>query len=484
MSPTVVGARRPPAISRLVKVIRRRFGLDFGGQRFPLLLEGLSTHGRDPEHTAEGLLSEEPARLARFIEQLANHETYFLRHPMQLEAVRTLVLEQAAEARGRGRIGGGALQAWSAGCSTGEEPLSLSITLLEAREEGGPQEIKILATDLSSAALTRARRAHYGEWSFRGVPDSIRERYFRQIDKHYEPHAAVRAPIAYEQHNLLKGSPGGATFDLVVCRNVLIYFDRPALEAAFATFQSAVRPGGILVLGPAEGAARIPPGFTSIDVDGVIVYQREDGAARRAPALPSTASEVAPRPGRLHTPARRRGSLGDGGAMARSAARRAARARQTSADGGGPAVELSPISPVTMARLAADQGRHDDARHLLQSATGLPGEESEALVILTLVELDSGHLDEAAESLDRLLAREPDSLMGRYLMGNLLSTLGRREAACDWYQQALKLVEAGAGADDTPVEGGGGLSRAELHQTLLSLLGSCGGEGMRSGGHP
>ena len=392
---------------------------------------------------------------------------------MQLEALRSFVIEQSAEARRKGRIDGGGLQAWCAGCSTGEEPLSLAITLLEAREKGGPEEIKILATDLSGAAVNRARAARYGEWSFRGVPEAIRQRYFQKVGQISRPITLLREPIAFEQHNLLKGAPGGSTFDIVLCRNVLIYFDRPSLDSAFATFQEAVRPGGLLVLGPAEGAARIPPGFSSIDIDGVILYQRDDPRARRArPVRPAPVAAPEHR-GPARTPAQRLGGAAGDSALARSAARREARASHPGAGPTGPVEELPAISPVAMARLAADQGRHDEARALIVDHPGSPEEQTEALVILALVELDSGHLDEAAEALDRILSAEPESLMGRYLMGSLLQALGRRDGACDWFRQALELVEQGPGVDDSPVAHGGGLSRAELHHTLESLLGRC-----------
>ncbi len=485
MSAPASSTESAPAVSRLVHTIRRRFGLDFGGQRFPLLLEGLCSHGRDPEHTASGLLGESPARLAGFIEHLANGETYFLRHPTQLEAIHAFVLERAAAARDRGSRDPGAIQAWCAGCSTGEEPLSLAMTLLEARDRGGPSEIKILATDLSGAALNQARAAAYGEWSFRGVPDETRNRYFQRVGRLSTPVPTLRAPIAFEHHNLLRGPPGGSTFDLVLCRNVLIYFDRPALESAFATFREAVRPGGLLVLGPAEGAARVPPGFFSIDIDGVILYQREDPSGRhtrpRRTALRAPTDAVgAPRSpdvGRTRPPPRVPSTPSRTFRPSRPS--RSSSASPPAPTGQSP--DLTPIPPLAMARLAADQGRHDDARALL-SPGAAPGETGgtparsqedtlEALVILALVELDAGHLDAAAAALDEILAAKPESLMGTYLMGSLLQALGRKSAADEWYRGTQERIDQSPGGDSTPVAHSGGLSRAELSRTLASLLG-------------
>lgn len=462
MSPAPGGA-----MGQLLELIRRRFGLDFGGQRFPLLLEGLGTHGRDPEHAAELLLSGDPARLAGFIEQLANGETYFLRHPMQLEAIRSFVLDRAASARTRGSRAAGILDAWCVGCSTGEEPLSLAMALLEARDAGGPQELKILATDLSGAAVDRARAARYGEWSFRGVPAKVRERYFRQLQEEAEPVPALRRPIVFEQHNLLAGPPGGATFDLVLCRNVLIYFDRPSFDAALATFRSAVRPGGLLVLGPAEAAARVPPGFVSIDVDGVILYQRDE-----LPALPLSPEDAGGgRPSRRSllpdSPPRGLPRAPAAAPWARPATHAAGRAAPEPVRATG---ELAPISPLAMARLAADQGRHQDARTLLERQLDVAPHAPEALVVLALVELDANRLDEAADALDRLHAAAPGSLMGGYLMGSLLQALGRTVAAAQWYRSTLDRLTPGAAGDGAPVEHGGGLCRAELARTLESLL--------------
>lgn len=165
-------------------------------------------------------------------------ETSFFRHGDQLEAVRALLptLDQ-----------GGPLRCWSAGCASGAEPLSLAMLLREAGRSGD----RILATDSSSAELLAARAACYAEWTLRRVDERRRARWFHPGAAGWRPVADLREMVDYRHHDLC-GEPPPGRFDLVLCRNVLIYFDGAGAARALDRLLSAVRPGGLLVLGPVE----------------------------------------------------------------------------------------------------------------------------------------------------------------------------------------------------------------------------------------
>jgi chemotaxis protein methyltransferase CheR len=150
---------------------------------------------------------------------------------------------------------GSQVKVWSAGCSSGEEPYSLATLFHRAGERGGravtPQRVRILGTDIDKRSLDAARTAQFDEDAFADTPAEYRERYFTPG---YPATAlpAIRALVALERRDLLleDAPPGG--FHMVVCRNVLIYFDRESQEMLFQRFHDALLPGGILVLGKVE----------------------------------------------------------------------------------------------------------------------------------------------------------------------------------------------------------------------------------------
>jgi len=173
------------------------------------------------------------------VERLVVGETYFWRHPEQLALLRDVAFR--AE---------GPLHLWSAGCASGEEPYSLAMALLEAGRSGRGD--RILASDVSAGALARARSAHYAARSLRRIPERLRMRYFRGEPPRAQVVPEVRELVSFSRHNLVVDKPPGEGFDVVVCRNVLIYFDPVLAAEVLYRLLAATRPGGILVLGPVE----------------------------------------------------------------------------------------------------------------------------------------------------------------------------------------------------------------------------------------
>jgi len=147
----------------------------------------------------------------------------------------------------------GVLRCWSAGCATGEEPYTLAILLLEhARRAGGTATRCVVdATDLDPAVLARARGGRFRAAAFEETPPDIAERYFDAGDERMVA-AAVRALVRFSQHDMLCQAPPTSPYDVIVCRNVVIYFGRPTQERLYHAFADALRPGGILMLGKVE----------------------------------------------------------------------------------------------------------------------------------------------------------------------------------------------------------------------------------------
>jgi chemotaxis methyl-accepting protein methylase len=155
----------------------------------------------------------------------------------------------------------GAVRCWSAGCASGEEPYTLAILLLEcARQQGesGAPRAMVDATDLDRASLARAATGRYRATAFEEMPPALANRYCSRGEVR-EVAPTVRALVRFRQHDLLREPPPQPPYDVVLCRNVVIYFDRPTQDRLFAAFADALAPGGILVLGKVEtllGAAR------------------------------------------------------------------------------------------------------------------------------------------------------------------------------------------------------------------------------------
>jgi chemotaxis protein methyltransferase CheR len=182
----------------------------------------------------------------RIVDALLNGETSFFRDPAMFDTVAEAVT--AAEGRGR------RVRLWSAGCSTGQEPLSLAMLFAERAETQGTPIPDIVATDLSQAALTRAQAATFNQFEMqRGLPIRRALRWFEaQADGDWRADPAITRTVSYRRLNLVSPGWGVGTFDVILCRNVLLYVAAERRAAVFERLAAALRPGGLLVLGAGE----------------------------------------------------------------------------------------------------------------------------------------------------------------------------------------------------------------------------------------
>lgn len=236
--------------------------------------------------TIEAAAPDSPDWLS-LVETLTVHETYFFRDLPHHAHLRTTVLPLLI--RQRLATGERALRLWSAGCATGEEPYSLAIVALEALADLGegertdyglitPWTLDVLGTDISRPAVRQARNAVYGGEglnAFRELPIHY-ARWFVPLEGAEKGYSRVRAdarrPVRFAQHNLMDAAPPEDGFDLVSCRNVLIYFDEDSRRAAQRQLVQGVRPGGVLVLGTTDKPAE-PARFERLKGDRAIAYR-------------------------------------------------------------------------------------------------------------------------------------------------------------------------------------------------------------------
>lgn len=214
--------------------------------------------------------------LNKLFELVTTNETSFWRDVKQLEAFRDNVLkEKIDEQRKAGKL---ELNIWSAGCSSGEEPYTLSILLHEVlRMELAKWRIKITAVDLSPAMIARAKAGVYGEYAFKTTPDAIKTRYFTEVDGGWKIKPTVGKLVNFQQMNLndplaVKRVPRS---QIVFCRNVIIYFDADMKKRVIGSFYDNLLPGGYLMVGHSESLHKVSNTFKPIFHPGTIAYQKE-----------------------------------------------------------------------------------------------------------------------------------------------------------------------------------------------------------------
>jgi chemotaxis protein methyltransferase CheR len=184
------------------------------------------------------------------VEALLNNETYFFRDKPTFDQLPGEILPELARRRQSARR----LSIWSAGCSTGQEVYSLAMLFAEQAERWHGWTIDILGTDVSHSAVAAARSATYSQFEVqRGLGVAQMLRHFDETPRGWQVRGDIRAMVRFAQHNLLNVQhPARMPFDLVLCRNVLLYFDRPTRSQAFDRLASAVMPDGFLMLGAGE----------------------------------------------------------------------------------------------------------------------------------------------------------------------------------------------------------------------------------------
>jgi chemotaxis protein methyltransferase CheR len=202
--------------------------------------------------------------LERLINSITVGYTWFFRDPGQLAAIEELL------ARELGRPN--KVRLWIPACSTGEDAYSLAFMA-----EHAEREIELLATDLNTQSVEHARRGVYGGWSVRDMDPRFETNLTRLRDRTFEVTQRFRQRVSFAAHNLLERAPtpaSGEGWDIVLCRNVLIYFDRETARQVLDSLTRSLAPGGYLVLGASEVVCEVPPGLDARYVAGRLVFRK------------------------------------------------------------------------------------------------------------------------------------------------------------------------------------------------------------------
>lgn len=424
-------------------VLKRKMGLD-SGSIGSAAIERAVRHrmqavGCDDEQEYLARLQTSPAEMQQLIEAVIVPETWFFRYPESQAAMATLARERlfapGAEAR--------ALRVLSVPCSSGEEPYSIAMALLDAGVP--PARFQIDAVDISERMVEFARRGCYGRNSFRGDNLSYRDRYFTETADGHQLADAVMARVRFLSGNLFDAHllPNVPPYDFVFCRNLLIYFDAATQERAVALLKGFARRDGVLFVGPAETSLMTGRRLPAVPLARAFAFHAEPAepaAAWTPPAPRSLAGQMpaaasghasARLPTQIPAPTPPRMSTSSPGAQAPAAGARAA-APSPSASRPSPA-GLPAGADIKAALRAiavlADQGRVQEAMARCRAHLAEHGASAEALYLLGLLQDAGGDTRQAQAAYRKALYLDPTHREALLHLAALVESEGDAEGA-------------------------------------------------------
>lgn len=390
------------ALSPVCAYVAERTGSSLSEQQVARLRELLAARMKngDEARYVEWLKTPEgTATLAELMAAIAVHKTDLFRDEVQLDAFSRHVLRPLVQEVKR------PLHLWSAGCATGEEVATLLILL---REAGAHPQSTVTGSDISDEALRKARQLSFHRELFRRVPATLKSRYFSDAGSGFRLNAELAQHARFERHNLMDSPyplpPGGGTFDVIFCRNVLIYFTDAAFHRTVDGLAERLVKNGTLVLSAAEPLLKSRPNLVTVRFDQAFFYRKTD--ARLTAPVPPPPIRAEPR---AHIPT--------------------------------PPRATEPLKPAPSYVPRTMSGEHALAK---LPSTDDPREEATALFALVLEWAAAGEADNDTEQgLRKCLYLDPHFAQARYLLGMMLEQRGAKADAAGEYRRALSALTEG-----------------------------------------
>jgi chemotaxis protein methyltransferase CheR len=422
------------------------------------------------------LLSRDEEEFKELMNLVTINETSFFRFPAQFDAFRDVVIPQLIESRPKDADKH--FRVWSAGCSTGEEPYTIAMTLLDSALETLGYTSSVLGTDVSTQALNRAREAVYPPRSTTGVSKQVLQRWFEAVKSGHRPIERVRRLCDFHYHNLIKEPYPPAfmsNWDVIFCRNVTIYFRLESTKRVVSNFYDALNPGGYLFIGHSETLTSVSDRFEPVEIGGVFLYRKpmtkrgftfDDIVAKRESGRPSRsrnrtggASEAAepaptPRP-RLYRRAKEE-AIAQPAAAAKDVAESAA--------------EI-----VIQAHASLERAQPAEALELADKALDKDPTNLEAQLVVAFAHADLGNLDTAVEQANKILKANPLAAPARYILGIIRQQQGDLDGALREFKRTLYtdrdfVLAHFAVANIQKQRGNLAEAKREYENTLRSLL--------------
>ena len=411
------------------------------------------------------------------IEYFTVGETYFFRHKECFDVIKSDILPKLAEiARKEGR---GKLNIWCAGCSSGEEPYSLAMLLDNTDSLPPGLQVNVYASDINQEFLKRAVDGIYSEWSFRELPEEYLHKYLKPAGKNrYELAPRIRKKVNFFNYNILSPEYPAIPvqkLDMILCRNVLIYFNEKQIHSIFNKFQSLLHDEGWLLTSPAEVAADPDCQLKPVNCSGVYFYIKmrpkpEQSATAHNIKLSSAEKVSSPRqqsdkrpklvprqskPKPVPVQEEQR----SGKQILPSELLNMAKSRQA---------KVSPEQATAMARCCADAGELELALHWSNIAMNGDNLNPETHYLHAQILRENGDIDAALRELKNVLFLNPDSIAGYFANGMLLLKNGKRKEALRNLRNAEQML---AKMDDfVEVAGCEGVTVRNMRETIIKII--------------
>jgi chemotaxis protein methyltransferase CheR len=446
----------PADFDRYRAIVRQRAGIEIPDARKTDLEKGVQAALRqsgagNPDALYELLAEKGPRGTAAFeamVPAITINETHFFRNRPQMKALETEILPRLIEARKDTRK----LRIWSAACSSGEEPYSLAILVDRLLPDRDRWEVLIHGTDIDPTALDKAHTGLYGNWSFREVPQDIKDEYFTKADEHrFELAPKIRRMVKFTRMNLVDDpypSPETQTdrMDLIVCRNVLIYFREEAIQRIVDRFHDSLVDEGWLVVGHAEPSQEIFHRYQVTNYPGTIVYRksrhgqqgkpidplaRVESVVRRPPSAEPVIRK--PEPARKPLIARPQPPTRD------QQSRKPAPVRPLRPVGGKTKAGPVTTGPADEAFSLYEAGRSGDAINRLEELATASPKDYRAPYLLAKIFASKVRFAEAERWIDVAIANRELAPEAHYLRGIALQEQGRLEEALEAFRRSVFL---------------------------------------------
>ncbi|WP_320009054.1 CheR family methyltransferase [Maridesulfovibrio sp.] len=437
-------------ISKLADMVRQNYGLDFSMERWNDLRSAVVRFHNENKFfstAAESLdyiISPEARSqdIEQFINSLTIGETFFFRDTKALKALEYEILRKL---NGKGRGINGAIRIWSTACATGEEPYTLAMI---CRRSGLTAEI--FGTDIDSRALIKAREGCYRRWSFRSEDKGFRDVFFRKVGANsYLIDSTIKNMVNLSRLNLMDASvPASlADMDVVLCRNVLMYFSPKGVQGVLDKLWDCLSPGGWLIVTPSESALLTSHGrFEPVNITDVLFFRKNEHYKPKALAFSADFSldaQDSPMPFSDCPPA---ADLPSGNTFSTECT-----------EGGEPDPGVAPVDIATSITTteAADGSRLLEQAHLLRGKGDLSGAEEvykklidqdysrrvclPALLGIAELKVDSGFTDEARIWCERAVELDRVNPHSHFLLGQIFLQQGARDRAVSEMRNAVFL---------------------------------------------
>ncbi|MFP5502239.1 MAG: CheR family methyltransferase [Candidatus Sericytochromatia bacterium] len=410
--------------------VEARFGLQVDDRHTDQLAEVLAERLVATGHRHAGpylarLAEGWERELAALAGALTIPETYFFRQAEQFEALLAVALPDRLEARADERR----LEILSAGCASGEEAYTMAMLLQERRPELSDWDVRLMGVDLNPVVIEKAREGLYSAWSLRATPEAFRKRYFKPEDKRFALDPAIKARVRFETRNLIAPDAElwqAGRYDVIFCRNVLIYLSPAATETLIAHFTRALAPGGYLFLGAAESLRGLTQRYHLRHTHGTFYYQLKGTEPREVQAE----AVSLPPPERLP-------QLAPDDSWVEAIGRASERIGRLDAPAAAPAPRV--VDPIARALECFREDRFEEALALLRALPPEGGRDPDATLLLAAVLTNMGQLAEAERVLEEVLAADDLSPGAHYLFALCREHAGDPEGARRHDEMAIYL---------------------------------------------